>query len=176
MNDIITVEIKSVLNTAEKLLAVGEDAWAKKICVSCAKDAAKYKGTDILTFFYGSKIYDALKTPEDAVRYIYIASCAKKAYEAIDPLGSAVGSSEPWAISDEAESDPSMLEFFKWIRGDHPVSDQDVKYFEILVRSAKNRGKVHFKMVDKLKKLKLTAIVTLLVNRSRMISEEGELR
>ncbi len=176
MNDIINSEIRSVLHTAANLLAVGEDVWAKKICVSCVKDAAKYKGTDILNFFYGSKVYDELKTPEDAVRYIYIASCAKKAYEAIDSLGSAVGSTEPWAIADDAESDADMAEFFRWIRSDHNVSDQDVKYFEILIRSAKNRGKVHFKMVDKLKKFKLTAIVSLLVSRSRMITEEGELR
>lgn len=176
MNDIFNSEIKSVLHTAARLAAVGEDAWAKKICVSCVKDTAKYNGTDILSFFYGSKVYDDLKTPEDAVRYIYVASCAKKAYSAIDSLGSAVGSDEPWAIADDAESDASMAEFFRWIRSDHPLSDQDVKYFEILIKAAKNKGKVHFKMVDKLKKLKLTAIVSLLVSRSRMITEEGELR
>lgn len=176
MNDIFNSEIKSVLQTAARLYACGDDSRARKICVSCVKDIAKYNGNDILSFFYGSKIYDFLQTPDDAAKYIYIASCAKKAYAAIDSLGSAADSGQPWAIADDSESDQSMTEFFKWISSDRRIVDSDVKYFEILVKAAKNRGKVHFKMVDKLKKMKLTAILSLLVSRSRMISEDGELR
>jgi hypothetical protein len=176
MNDIFNSDIRSALQTAASLAAVGEATWARKICISCVKDAAKYNKTDILEFFYGSKVYDQLKTVEDAARFIYIAACAKKAYEAIDPLGAAVGSGNPWAVADNQDSDAEMAEFFRWIRSDHILADEDVKYFEILTKSAKNKGKIHFKMVEKLKKMKLTAIVSLLVNRSRMITEEGELR
>ena len=176
MNDIFNSGIKSVLIAASNLYEAGENELARKICVNCVKDVAKQGKTDVLTFFYGSRIYDKLKKPEDAAKYIYIAGCAKEAYSAIESLGAAEGGNKPWAIADNGESDKALIDAFKWLRTDREIQDDDSKHLSTFVKSAKNRNKIHFKMVDKLKKMMLTDIITLLVNKNRMITEDGELR
>ena len=177
MNDLFTGEVKSLLKAAYNLHEAGEKNIAKEMCVKCVKDVAKHNKVDVLAYFYGDKIYNKMSSPEDAIRYIYIAKCAIEGYDAIEPLGPAKGTNKPWATISNSTSDPQMIEFFKWVRdSEKELTDDDAKYFEILIKAAKNRNKIQFKLAEKLKGVRLVDIIPLVVNKMRMIAEDGELR
>lgn len=177
MNDVFTGEVKSLLKAAYKLHEAGEPAIAKEMCIKCVKNVAKHKKVDVLTYFYGDKIYFKLSTPEDAIRYVYMAKCAAEAYDAIEPLGSARSTDRPWATISTSASDESLCEVFRWLRdSEKELADEDAGYFEALIKAAKNRNKVQFKLAEKLKGVKLVDIIPLVVNKMRMITEDGELR
>ena len=177
MSNLFNNELRTVLRVAHNLNEAGERQLAEDIYVSCVKDAAKLNnGKDVLTYFYGNKAYNELKSATDAARYIFIAKCARDAYAAIESLGSAQGSDKPWAVPSNDESDEELCEFFEWLSTkDRVIEDDDDRYFNILARVAKNRNKIRFKMADKLKKIKLVEIIPLVVGGIRGIFG-GELR
>ena len=177
MSNLFNNEVRTALRVAHSLNEAGEREMAEEIYVSCVKDAAKlHNGKDVLTYFYGNKVYSELKSATDAAKYIFVAKCARDAYAAIEPLGNAAGADKPWAIPSNDESDEELCEFFEWLSTkDRAVEDDDYRYFNILSRAAKNRNKIRFKMADKLKKMKLVEIIPLVVGGIRGIFG-GELR
>ena len=176
MTNIFNNEIQTALKVAHNLSEAGEKKLAEEIYVGCVKDVAKHNNKDVLTYFYGSKVYNELKSAMDAVRYVFIAQCAKEAYCAIENLGAANDIDKAWATVSAEKSDEKLCEAFVWLSGKNRlVEDDDHKHFKALADIAKNKGKIEFKMTDKVKKLKLTDIISGIVGGIRTVSE-GELK
>lgn len=176
MSNIFNNELRTALRLAHNLIEAGDSETAAEICINCVRDAAKHGNKDILIFFYGNNVYKDLNSALDAAKYIFIANCARDAYTAIEPLGIAAGTDKPWAIPSNDQSDEKMCEVFEWLAvKERSLEEDDFKYFNILVKAAKNRNKIHFKMTEKLKRMKLIDIIHSVISGTRGIYG-GELR
>lgn len=175
MNELFNNKVKTVLQTAYNLELAGETVMAKDMYLRLIKNVARHNKIDVMTYFYGSDVYELVEGFEDAVKYVFMAQCAHDAYLAIESLGSAYSSAKPWAIAD-GESDKVLLDLFDWLADSgREVDDGDSEYFRDLIEASKEKNKPHFKMADDLKSKKLIDIIPLIVNGTRTVNEDGEL-
>ena len=176
MSELFNIELKTALQTAHMIELAGETYKADEMYVEIIKSVAQYKKIDVMTYFYGNSVYSKISSFEDVVRYVFIAQCARDTYLAIESLGPTNGSN-PWATISNNDSDEAVLEVFRWLalKGRN-VEDEDFRYFKVLLKMAKAKNKINFQLSEKLKKMKLTEIISLVAKGERMITEGGEIR
>jgi hypothetical protein len=177
MSELFNNKMKTALQTVYNLELANELDMAKKMYVRIIKSVADYNKVDVLTYFYGSGIYESVAKFDDAILYVFIAKCARNAYAAIEPLGSAVGSGNPWAVDSDDECDEEFLEVLRWLNEKgRAVEEDDSKMFKILIKMSRDKNKKSFQLAEKLKKMKLIEIIPLIVNGNRTVTEDGEIR
>lgn len=177
MAEVFDEQIKEVLENAQKLKLAGEDDLSKQMCIKCVEKVAVYNGTDLISLFYGNKVYDEIKDVTDAIKYIFIAKCAMNAYDVIYSKNPASYSASSWAKCDKSASDKPLRGFFEWLqRQNRPVEEKDCNQFKVLLNAMAESDRIHFKMSDRVAQLTLIDIISMIISGSIIITSDGELR
>ncbi len=177
MAEVFTEEYKTIFELAKKLELVGEAESAKKLCRKCVETVSFYNGEDVLVLFYGDTVYDKMHNMEDAMNYVFIAQCARNAYDVIyskNPISYGAGS---WAKKDKTACNKLLRDFFDWLKKpNRSVLSSDCKYLRKLLDAMADSDNVYFKVADHLLSYTLIDIIKMLVNGSVTVSAEGELK
>ena len=176
MGEIFGTYIKQGLEYADKLKQLGEEELSRKLCVTCAQNAAMYNGEDMLRLFYGRRVYDGIKDISDAVTCVFIANCAARVYDVLYPKNSYVSAEIPWARQGSG-CDARLREFFSWLakRGRFPKID-DHAYFRQIISAYGGSAAPEYKVSDRLARYTAVEIIAKLVSGEVVPSSYGELR
>lgn len=177
MAELFDEQLKEALENAQKLKLAGEDDLSKQMCLKCVEKVAMYNGTDLISLFYGDKVYNEIKDVTDAIKYVFIAKCAMNAYDMIYSKNPASYSASSWAKCDKSASDKPLRGFFEWLqRRNRSVEEKDCNQFKVLLNAMVESDRIHFKMSDRVAQLSLLEIIGMVVSGSITITSDGELR
>ena len=177
MAEVFTEEYKTIFKLAKKLEILGETESSKKFCQKCVEAISSYNGEDVLSLFYGEQIYDKMRSMEDAMNYVFIARCARNAYDVIYSKNPISYGASSWAKKDKNASNKLMRDFFDWIKKpNRTVLSSDCKYFRKLLDAMTNSENTYFKVADHLLTYTIIDIIKMLINGSVTLTSEGELR
>ena len=177
MAEVFTEEYKTIFKLAKKLEILGESESAKKLCQKCVETISFYNGEDVLTLFYGEQIYDKMRSMEDAMNYVFIARCARNAYDVIYSKNPISYEASSWAKRDKYASNKLMRDFFDLVKKpNRTILSSDCKYFRKLLDAMTDSENTYFKVADHLLTYTIIDIIKMLVNGSVTLTSEGELR
>lgn len=167
--NIFSVEIKEILAVVPQLRAAGETELAKNLCRKCVEYVSVQNNTDLLVLFYGNGVYDALCDEIDAATYIFAAGCLAELYGVIL-------SKIRWARYTAKSSNAAMRSFFEWLaKPNRKPCEKDIDCFKQAIRALTQSDVVDYKYADRLGYLSLIDVVSMVVNGTIRVSNNGEL-
>ena len=131
MATLLTETTKKMLGSALMLEKSGAKDAAREICIKCVKQLAlSDDDEDVLAFFYGESVYDALTDVSSAMEFALVAACAKILLGEMKDRASAnnmaVGK-QPWVSRHPQKSDETVVDFFTWLcsRRKEAITERD---------------------------------------------------
>lgn len=176
MIDVFSEEMLASLSEAEKLRAAGEEDLSRRLSRMCAEEAAQHRGEDVLCLFYGDGVYGRIRNVADATACVFIAACAKQAYDVIAPKTPLSSGAGAWAKAGDSSNNAQMQKFFRWVSGGgRAVKADDHRYFRELMHAQLAAEDVYYKVSATASRYTLVEIVRRLVAGSLTLHSDGEI-